>query len=528
MKPRNASFDSFACVLIFALSTVFIPSAPAVDITFFHYSDPHYGARTSRDDPTPITRSPQVDVINNLPGTAYPPGIGGAVDTPRGILMPGDLIDNGAVEGRYQKEWADFVADFGVNGEGRCKFRVFEGVGNHDVNLNLYVFNQVKRRTLIRKQLGYIGNISSNGYHYSWDWDGVHFVNVNLFPGNIWEGEADAYGRGHDPLFARDFLEEDLRKNVGNSGRPVVIMQHFRPVDENWWTHIAADRFHRVIQDYNVIAILVGHQGGGVNNSWRGIHWVTSNGRLVVWRVRDNELVVLERLGASWGTPVKRTIYHAYDQSGLPAVVNNGTWVTDLTATSATLSGRLVYEAGTGTEVTVYWGTTDGGTQADAWQYSKRIGVLKAGETGTIAIDGLQPWTDYFYRAAARNDRGHAWAAASIPFSTAGELPDGWKTETIGYEQRAGGGANFENGLFTVRGSGRDIAERGQPIDNLQIRLSHAGGRRGNQGPDQRDGDTDPGAQGRYHAAGIDRSLGQERGGAVQSANRRSPVVTRQ
>ena len=68
-----------------------------------------------------------------------------------------------------------------------------------------------------------IQHVSDNGYHYSWDWDGVHFVNVNLFPGNVWEGEAVAYGRGHDPLFARDFLIADLRRNVGTSGRPVVI-----------------------------------------------------------------------------------------------------------------------------------------------------------------------------------------------------------------------------------------------------------------------------------------------------------------
>jgi hypothetical protein len=198
----------------------------AANVTFFSFSDPHYKLPDTNGNPT-------VSVINTLPGTSYPPEIGGVVQKPRAIVMQGDLIDDGAVAARYPIQWTNFLADFGVNGEGRCIFPVFEGVGNHDLNPNLFVFEQVKARNLVRKNLGYISNISSNGYHYSWDWDGVHFVNLNLFAGNVWEGEADAYGKAHHPQFARAFLEEDLKRNVGNTGRPVVVVQHFRPIDEN-------------------------------------------------------------------------------------------------------------------------------------------------------------------------------------------------------------------------------------------------------------------------------------------------------
>ncbi|MCF7734562.1 MAG: DUF1349 domain-containing protein [Akkermansiaceae bacterium] len=56
-----------------------------------------------------------------------------------------------------------------------------------------------------------------------------------------------------------------------------------------------------------------------------------------------------------------------------------------------------------------------------------------------------------------------------MTFSTSGILPAGWQTAFVGHAQRPGGGANHADGTFTVRGSGRDIGERGQPIDNFQF-----------------------------------------------------------
>jgi len=114
-------------------------AAVAAEVTFFSHSDPHYGADGGGKRP-PIVRSEKVPIINALPGTDYPPEIGGMVDVPRGILMPGDLINDGAVKDKYPTQWANYVADFGVNGEGHCRFPVFEGLGNHDVNDDLFVF----------------------------------------------------------------------------------------------------------------------------------------------------------------------------------------------------------------------------------------------------------------------------------------------------------------------------------------------------------------------------------------------------
>jgi hypothetical protein len=442
------------------------PSRAAV--TFFSYSDIHYGADDGGRRP-PTVQSAKVPLINALPGQPYPEAIGGVVEVPRGILMPGDLINDGAVEVKYPTQWANYIADFGVNGEGRCQFPVYEGIGNHDVNANRYVFNKIKERNVTRLGLGLIQNVSPNGYHYSWDWEGIHFINVNLFPGNVWEGEADAYGRGHHPQFARDFLAADLQRNVGNSGRPVVIMQHFRPIDENWWTYSAADKYHKVLQDYNVVAILVGHQGGGVNNLWRGYHWISSNGELIVCRLQGDTFSAVSRNAKDWGQAMQKTFFRSYAESGLPAVVNNGDWATRITATGATLSGKIVHEAVSPTELTVYWGTADGGNRAEAWPSSKQAGVHKAGEVCSVEITGLQPWTTYYYRTAASNRQGRVWAGASIPFHTGGTLPAGWQTCYIGHEQRPGSGSHYANEVFTVRGSGRDIAEGPEPVDNFQF-----------------------------------------------------------
>lgn len=444
-------------------------AAETKELTFYSYSDIHYGADHGGKAP-PKEKSEMMEEINTLPGKPYPDAVGGVVGTPCGVIMSGDLINDGAVAQKYPKQWADYIADFGVNGEGRCKWPVFEGVGNHDLNDNLFVFNKVKERNVIRKQLKLIDNVSSNGYHYSWDWEGVHFVNLNLFGGNVWQGEADAYGWEHHPQAARDFLIRDLQEHVGTSGRPVVYIQHFRPIDENWWTYSAADKLQKVLQEYNVVAMLVGHQGGGVKNVWRGINWISSNGDLVVLRMTpsDNRFVAVTREIGKWGPVLDKKIFFSYESSGLPAVVNNGEWATDVTEKSAKLSGKIVYEAVSPTKGKLYWGTIDGGTTASKWQNVKEVDAQKAGTLFSAEVTGLQPWTTYYYRCQASNAKGDAWALDSVNFVTKGVLPAGWQTTFIGYEQRPWGGAKGEGKSFTVKGSGRDIGEGGQRLDNFQ------------------------------------------------------------
>lgn len=445
------------------LSLLAAAPCAARDVTFFSWSDPHYEIEHTEGRPT-------VGEINQLPGTAYPPLMGGTVEVPRGIIIQGDLIDDGAKRDEYPAQWSNYTADFGVRGEGRCRFPVFDGVGNHDLNPDLFIYKQIAARNRIRLEHGLIQHVSDNGYHYSWDWEDVHFVHLNLFCGDSWHGESDGYGNVHDPMFSRQFLIADLAKNVGTSGRPVVVIQHYRPIDENWWTHLAADRFHQILQDYNVILILVGHQGGGPDNKWRGIHWASSNGNLLALRITgENHLDIAARGKSGWEKTVRKPVFRSYETSGLPAVIHNGDHATEITGVSAKLGGKILYQADPSTEVTVYWGDSDGGTDPALWKHSRKIGPQEAQRNFHTVIDGLQPWSTSYYRCAATNGKGTAWAATSISFNTSGDLPDGWSSPFVGHSQRAGGGAHHVDGTFIVRGSGRDIGEGSSGIDNFQF-----------------------------------------------------------
>lgn len=142
------------------------------ELTFYALSDIHYGAQASSQDESPIVQCPKVNWINNLPGAEYPDVVGNhTVKKPRGIIMAGDMINDGARAEKAPKQWENYIADFGVNGEGRCKFPVYEGFGNHDVSEKRFIENKIKERNQQRMDLGYISNLSENGYHYSWDWE---------------------------------------------------------------------------------------------------------------------------------------------------------------------------------------------------------------------------------------------------------------------------------------------------------------------------------------------------------------------
>lgn len=110
------------------------------DLTFYLVSDTHYGASLTINSANQTT----IDIMNGLPGTKFPAEAGGGlVRTPRGVLVLGDLVDEGGAEDAPHF-WQQFVADYGLNGEGRLAFPVYEGVGNHDGGQEDYIRWQVR------------------------------------------------------------------------------------------------------------------------------------------------------------------------------------------------------------------------------------------------------------------------------------------------------------------------------------------------------------------------------------------------
>lgn len=222
-------------------------------VTFYAISDIHYGLPHSSE-----YAFLNIDAMNNLLTTNYPSKIGGIINKPRGVIVAGDITTRSS-----ESELLEYKTEFGLKGEKRLKFPVFDTWGNHDGNI---VREEIKRRNLLRQ-----GNIkiSENGLHYSFEWDSIHIVCVGIYPGNEKIG-------GYDPFHSLDFLEKDLAFEVKNTGKPVIIFQHFgfgshSLAPENWWKPEEAEAFYRVIKDYNIIAIIHGHEHDYFFGKWRGI-----------------------------------------------------------------------------------------------------------------------------------------------------------------------------------------------------------------------------------------------------------------
>ncbi|MDB4289291.1 fibronectin type III domain-containing protein, partial [bacterium] len=90
--------------------------------------------------------------------------------------------------------------------------------------------------------------------------------------------------------------------------------------------------------------------------------------------------------------------------------------VAEVTAVSAEVSGDLTTFGTDFSDLTVYWGETDGGTDPGAWGSSEFLGVEAC--DFSIVIAGLTRNTTYFYRFFAENGAGSDWSDASGTFTT--------------------------------------------------------------------------------------------------------------
>jgi 3',5'-cyclic AMP phosphodiesterase CpdA len=268
--------------------------ARATDITFFAVSDTHIG---NDNADYPANRKLVVDVLNSLPGQQYPAAVGGGtIAKPRGVLVPGDLVDRPDA-----KLWSDYIADFGVNAEGRLKYPVFDGLGNHDEpgNVRAGIISLFKSRNAARKTI----HSDTVNYHYSWDWDQVHFVNLNLYSGG-----ATGTGTG-DPYHAVDFLKADLEKYVGKSGRPVFVFQHYQfDNGDSWWNWTEKQKTLDILKNYNVIGLLHGHSHGKKIYKWQGFDVLDDGTAMkadcMVVRITDTRMFAVNKVKEQWGTLV--------------------------------------------------------------------------------------------------------------------------------------------------------------------------------------------------------------------------------
>lgn len=282
------------------------------DVTFFVGSDCHYG----RENNAAINRR-VIDEMNALPGTPYPSAAGGGtVRTPRGVVLNGDLLDEGFNPETAPANWAEFCRDYGLTGEdGRLSFPVYEGFGNHDGGpTRSFVRAGVKERNPRRVGLA---AISPNGLHYSWDWDHLHLVQLNLFGGSSPADVKGVNGPEHDPEQSLEFLRSDLAQRAGSAtGKWVIPFQHFAWLGgmSDWWHPEAKERYYETISPYRVACLINGHSHGADVVRWHDYltfhdgstaRGDSDTGDFLVVHATAAEVTIVQRKLGAWGAPRK-------------------------------------------------------------------------------------------------------------------------------------------------------------------------------------------------------------------------------
>jgi cytolysin (calcineurin-like family phosphatase) len=262
---RRAFLRATAATVVLGGAT----TRPARDVTFFIASDTHYGQ--DQWETNEAGNKSAIAVLNGLPGTAWPTPDLGRVAEPRAVLVPGDLTDSGTgsnLNGYWLGKAHDgYVDDWPVNGGAKprqIRFPIIEGYGNHDVHNQ--TGDAVLKGIIARNKRSKLARtFSADGLHSAWDWDGVRFVNVGLYPGGT--------GYARESLA---FFKDDLARHVGLSGRPVIVMQHYGfddfSLEPRWWTDAERDAYGDAIKPYSVAAIFSGHQHWAQRLTWRGIN----------------------------------------------------------------------------------------------------------------------------------------------------------------------------------------------------------------------------------------------------------------
>jgi len=106
-------------------------------VTFLSTSDSHYRETDHKAGCHNDLNRASIEEMNRIAGVPWPAQPGSdKITKPRGVVVLGDLIDDGerAENGRKisAEQCSFFRSDFGLDGsDGRLKYPVFEGWGNH-------------------------------------------------------------------------------------------------------------------------------------------------------------------------------------------------------------------------------------------------------------------------------------------------------------------------------------------------------------------------------------------------------------
>ena len=258
------------------------------DVTFILCNDTHYGWHVeddAHDDYDELLAV--VTDLNTIVGVSYPEVLTGVVETPLFVIHPGDALHD---DYGYPTSYNTFILHYGSDGtDGVLDYPLYLGHGNHD--------SEDAMTALVVSRHG--------ARHYRYSAGGIHFICCDLFPQSL-TTVGDYY---RDSTCTIPWLEHQLSL-IGKNDR-VILFQHydyqttfgFNHDDYNWWGTTDADELLTVIEDYNVIAILHGHDHGTVlpgdsdiYEPYQSYNMISaSSSYYFVFRVTDTKLQAAQR-----------------------------------------------------------------------------------------------------------------------------------------------------------------------------------------------------------------------------------------
>jgi hypothetical protein len=163
------------------------------------------------------------------------------------------------------------------------------------------------------------------------------------------------------------------------------------------------------------------NNGGAAESTWGNTNYIGSYtnvsltnldftaGSLVLGEEYHYTFLAQNQLTNLWASPsiTFKTVHQ-------PAVNNSTSAVPAIG--SATLYGELT--AGSEADITVYWGATDGSTNAADWANTNVVGTRREVTFSTGTPTNLLYGVTYHYRCYASNEVGDAWADSTTNFTT--------------------------------------------------------------------------------------------------------------
>jgi hypothetical protein len=199
------------------------------DVTFLVLSDTHVGF-----EGIAVPQQRVVRAMTDITGQPFAPPHGSPVAKPRGLVVTGDLTEEGLPD-----QWRRFLDVYD-----HLPFPLYEMVGNHDNMHDWRVWDETTTR--------------HGGRWYSWDWDDLHLVAL-----------AEAPDDG-----ALAWLEKDLAQYEDDV--PIVVFFHRALMGPwstaNWFNDgTYPERLAAILEKRKVLGIFHGHHHARGHYVWHGI-----------------------------------------------------------------------------------------------------------------------------------------------------------------------------------------------------------------------------------------------------------------